>query len=171
MSDLASGRSLLLALVLTAFVLFQVTVVNTVSSTDLGTSIVKLWAEGFSDDPDVVITGKQIVKAGANQTVSGDTLPGIEAAPSFPQVNNALARKNFVYALDIREALADSWQSGARYRIEVFVDDGTTVSLLATLYIKQDTADDGQIEGATVKVDTGSNQVLGDAFTAIVTRL
>lgn len=165
------GRIPLLAFVLTASILLQVTVVNTVSSIDLGTSIVKLWTEGFSDDPDVAITGKQIVKASANQSASGDVSPGIEASPSFPPVNNALVRKNFVYALEIREAQADSWQPGVRYRVEVFVDDGTALNLLATLYIKQDIADDAQVEGATVQVDTGSTKVLGDAFTAIVTKL
>ena len=68
-------------------------------------------------------------------------------------------------------ALVDSWQSGENFKIEVWMDDGTTNDLIATLYTKQvDLVDDASIEGVKVVASSGSSNVVGDLFTIVITR-
>ena len=150
--------------------LFSVAVVSTVTSSSLGSSSIKLFAETFTDDSSVTIVGKAITKASGNVAANGTSPPGVEAAVGNPKANNALAKRNFVYAFDVEETSADSWQLGDRFEVDVYMDDGVSTTLLATVYIKQDAVDDASIEGVAVEVDTGSSQVLGNAFSAVITR-
>ena len=46
-----------------------------------------------------------------------------------------------------------------KFKIAVYMDDGTTNSLIATLYMKQDAVDDASGEGVTVMANTGLNNV------------
>ena len=150
--------------------LFSVAVVSTVTSSSLGSSSIKLFTETFTDDTSVTVIGKAITKASANAAANGTAPPGVEAAVGNPKANNALARRNFVYAFDLRETAVDSWQFGDAFQVDVYMDDGVSTTLLATVYVKQDTVDDASIEGVAIEVDTGSPQVWGDAFSAVITR-
>ena len=147
-------------------------VVNTITSNNLGSNNIKLGKEGFSDDADLVISAKQIYKlttADAGPAV-GDSAPGGESTSALPRINNALVKNKYAYEFEVKEAAVDSLQSGENFKIEVYMDDGTTTSLIATLYMKQDTVDDGSVEGVTVTANTGLPNVVGDLFSIIITR-
>ena len=164
-------RAVLLGL-LGAFMM-SIVVVNAVSSTNLGSQTLKLARETFSDDADVAVFAKQILKIKNSDVASpaGDTTPGVEAAAGLPQINNNLIKNNYAYEFEVKEAANNSWQSGENFKIEVYMDDGTTTSLLATLYTKQvDLVDDGAIEGVTVVVDNGQSNAIGDIFSIVITR-
>lgn len=149
-----------------------VMVVNAVTSTNLGNGSIKLGKETFSDDADVVVTSKRIFKLSNADAgpASGDSAPGVEATSGLPQVNNALVKNKYAYEFEMKEAALTSWQSGENFKIEVYMDDGTTNSLLATLYSQQGTVDDGNVEGVTVTVNTGDANIVGDLFSIIITR-
>ena len=67
--------------------------------------------------------------------------------------------------------LVNSWQSGENFRIEVWMDDGTTNDLIATLYAKQvDLVDDASIEGVKVVASSGSANIVGDVFSIVISR-
>jgi hypothetical protein len=70
----------------------------------------------------------------------------------------------------LKEAAANSLQAGENFKIEVYRDDGSSTSLVATLYMKQDTVDDASVEGVTVQAYTGLTDVLGDVFSIVITR-
>ncbi|MEE9248980.1 MAG: hypothetical protein V3U79_09820 [Dehalococcoidia bacterium] len=153
--------------------LMGIMVVNAVTSTDLGSQSIRLGRETFSDDTDVSVASQRIFKL-KNADVAGpagDTTPGVEAASGLPQVNNNLTRNDYAYEFVVQEAALDSFQSGENFKIEVYMDDGTTNSLLATLYTKQvDLVDDGTFEGVTVVVNSGLSSVVGDTFSIVITR-
>ena len=146
-------------------------VVNTITSNNLGSNSIKLGKEGFSDDADLVVSAKQIYKltsADAGPPV-GEGAPGGESTSALPRINNALVKNKWAYEFEVKEAAVDSLQSGENFKIEVYMDDGST-SPIATLYMKQDTVDDGSVEGVTVTANTGSANVVGDLFSIIITR-
>ncbi len=161
-------RAILLALI--GAVMMSLTVAYTVSSTNLGNRGLTLAYETFSDDADVVVASKRIFKQRSNAAAAGESAPGVEASSALPQVNNALQKNKWAYEFEVKEAAANSFQSGENFKIEVYMDDGTTNDLLATLYMKQDTVDDGNVEGVTVTVNTGEGKVVGDVFSIIITR-
>ncbi|MEE9198671.1 MAG: hypothetical protein V3U26_02615, partial [Dehalococcoidia bacterium] len=143
-----------------------------VTNTNLGSQSLKLGRETFSDDTDVVIAAKRIFKlknADAGPAV-GDSAPGLEVVDTLPQINNALVRNNYAYEFEVKEAAVTSWQSGENFKIEVYMDDGSTTSLLATLYTQQGSVDDATVEGVTVTVDTGQTTIVGDSFSMVVSR-
>ncbi len=153
--------------------LMGIMVVSAVTSTNLGTESIRLGRETLSDDADVSVASQRIFKV-RNPDVAGpagDTTPGVEAASGLPQINNQLVRNNYAYEFVVQEAALNSYQSGENFKIEVYMDDGTTNSLIATLYMKQVTLiDDGTIEGVTVVVDSGLSSVVGDTFSIVITR-
>lgn len=145
-------------------------VVNTVGSTDLGSSSVKLAVETFTDDPDVAITTVGVLKIPSNASAIGGSGPGVEATSAIPAVNNATTKNNYAYRFEIKESGVAAWQSGENFLVEIYGDDGSTTSLLATLYIQQSIVDDVSIEGVAVTVDVGSSTIVPDSFDIIVTR-
>ena len=54
--------------------------------------------------------------------------------------------------------------------MDVYSDDGLSVTLRGTLYLKQDTVDDGNVEGVKVKIDTGYSNQIDDVWSILVTR-
>ena len=146
----------------------SITMVSTVTSTDItpaGGGGISLARETFSDDTDVVVTYKRIFKIKTADIASpvGDTALGIEASSAIPQINNDLQRNNYAYEFEVKEAALTSWQSGENFKIEVWMDDGSTNNLLGTLYTKQvDLVDDASIEGVKVVTST--------VFSIIITR-
>ena len=170
----AFRQAMLLGLI--GALLTGITMVSTVTSTDIGPTGgggISLARETFSDDADVVVSYKRIFKIGNADAASpvGDTAPGVEATSAIPQINNNLQRNRYAYEFEVKEALADSWQSGENFKIEVWMDDGTTNNLLATLYTKQvDLVDDAIIEGVKVVASSGSINILGDVFSIVISR-
>ena len=164
----ALKRALLLGAlgaVLTSFIAVQA-----VTSTNLGNGSVKLATESFSDDADVSVAGKGIMVVGANASAAGASAPGVEVDNTLPAVRNALTKNNYAYEFEVKEAAVASFQSGENLKIEVYGDDGSTTTLLATLYTQQGSVDDVNVEGVTVTVDLGSTTVVHDNFDVIVTR-
>ena len=147
--------------------------VNAVTTINLGSGSIRLGRETFSDDTDVTAVSQRIFKL-RNADVAGpagDSAAGVEAASGLPQVNNNLTRNKYAYEFVVQEAALNSFQSGENFKIEVYMDDGTTNSLISTLYMKQVTlVDDGSIEGVTVVVDTGLSKTVGNTFSLVITR-
>ena len=164
----ALKRALLLGVigaVLTGFIAAQA-----VTSTNLGNGSVKLATESFSDDADVSVVGKGIMVVASNASALGGSAPGVEMDNTLPAVRTALTKNNYAYEFEVKEAAVTSFQSGENLKIEVYGDDGTTTTLLATLYTQQGTVDDVNVEGVTVTVDLASTSIVHDNFDIIVTR-
>ena len=88
---------------------------------------------------------------------------------ALPQVNNTLVRNNYAYEFEVKESSPDTLGVGENLKIEVYMDDGATTSLLATLYTQGATGD-SSVKGVTVTVDPGVSNALGDAFSVVITR-
>ena len=144
--------------------------VNTLTSTSQ-TSAVTLANETFTADVDSATTFKGLSKATTAAAAAGATAPGVEATNVLPVVQTALIKNNYVYTVEFKEAGITSWPAGRQYKIEVYGDDGTTVSLLATVYTQQATADASNIDGVTIKVDTGSASTTYNSYSIIVTKV
>ena len=149
--------------ILTSFMVAQA-----VTSTNLGSSTVKLAFETFSDDADVTVTAVGIGLVSSNTAAAGDTAPGVEIVDTLPAVNNALTKNNYFYRFNVQESGVATLQSAENLKIELYGDDGTTTSLLATLYTQQVTVDDVNVEGAQVTVDVGST--VHDTYDIVVSR-
>lgn len=162
-------RAILLGLV--GALVIGVVVANAVTSTTLGGGGLTLAKESFSDDADVAVASKRIFKQGSTVAAVGDSAPGLEATDTLPQVTNGKgAGAEYAYEFEVKEAAVNSWQIGENFKIEVYMDDGTTTSLLATLYTQQGTVDDVNVEGVTVTAFTGLANALGNVFSIIITR-
>ena len=111
-----------------------------------------------------------VLKSGANAAAAGTSAPGIESNDILPAVNNALTKNNYAYRFEMKESGATTWQLGENFKIEVYGDDGATITLLATVYTQQATVDDANVEGVTVTVDLGSSSTIHDAFDIVITR-
>ena len=150
--------------ILTGFV-----VVYTVNSSQLSTGDIRLSYETFVDD--TIVTVSQVgIKI--NQTTvgaAGGSPLGIEADDTLPNVNNALTRNNYAYEFTVKEAAIADWQSGKNLKIEVYGDDGSNTTILATLYLQQSVVDDLTIEGVSVAVDLASQTVVHDNFDIVIT--
>ncbi|MBI4338984.1 MAG: hypothetical protein HY680_03425 [Chloroflexi bacterium] len=144
--------------------------VNTLSSTS-SSATVTLANESFTSDLDTAITWSGLSKQNSNAAASGDSAPGIEATSSLPAIQTALTKNDYVYSFEFKEAAVASWGAGRQYKVEVYGDDGSTVTLLATLYTQQAVASDAAIDGVTVKVDTGSSSTAYDGYSIVITKV
>ena len=145
------------------------TVANTVTSTTLGNASIKLASEVFTDDGDVAVAAVGILKVASTISAVGDSGPGVNMALGLPAVNTALTKNNFAYRFEVKEDTADSLLVGEDLKIEVYGDDGTTTTLLATLYAAG-VAADGNAKGVTATIDLGSTTVVHNSFNIVVTR-
>ncbi len=128
-------------------------------------------SETFGDDPDVVVTSEGIQIISLPTAAVGDNAPGVEVTSAVPAVNNALTQNNLAYRFRVKEKAPGSWKAGEQFRIEVYgAYNGSTTSLLATLYVQQSKADDMKVEGVTATIDGGSSNSFPDGFDIIVTR-
>jgi hypothetical protein len=147
--------------------------VNTFTSTSLGISPIKLRNDNFSNDADLGVSAKRLFKEISVVVAAGTDPPGVEATSGLPRVTNGqseLLFARYLYRFEVKEAAANSLQAGENFKIEVYRDDGSSTSLVATLYMKQDTVDDASVEGVTVQAYTGLTDVLGDVFSIVITR-
>ncbi len=145
------------------------TVANTVTSTSLGSGSVKLANEVFTDDGDVAVAAVGVLKVSANAAAVGDSPTGVAIALGLPAVNNTLTKNNFAYRFEVKESSADTLIAGEDLKIEVYGDDGSTTTLLATLYTQGATADTN-VKGVTATVDLGSSTIIHNSFDIVVTR-
>lgn len=165
----ALGWAILLGVIGALFTGFMV--VNTVTSSSLGNGNVKLANETFSDDGDITVVRKGIKLVQANSSgATGDSAPGVEITSPFSAVNNDLIQNNYAYEFEVKEFGDATLQSGEDLKIQVYGDDGSSTTLLATLYTQQGTVDDVSVEGVTVTVDLGSATTVHDDFDIVVTR-
>ncbi len=162
----ALKRALLLGIV--GALLMSFMVAQAVTSTNLGTSSVSLATETFTDDADVTVTAVGVGVVGSNTAAAGDSAPGVEIVDTLPAVNNALTKNNYFYRFDVQESGIDTLGSAENLKIEVYGDDGSTTTLLATLYTQQVTVDAANAEGVTATVDVGST--VHDSYDIIVSR-
>jgi hypothetical protein len=155
-----------------AFLSSGIVFAATVTSTDLGSGLIKLGKQTYIDDSYVVIdvANTSIKKNSKNAAAIGDSSPGVEADDTLPSAQTALVKKNYRYDLKVREAAVDSWDAGDRFRVDVYSDDGSSVTLRGTLYLKQDTVDDAKVEGVKVGVETGYSSQIDDVWSVVVTR-
>ena len=153
-------------------VLMGITVVNTVTSSNLGSSSISLANQTFSNESAVTIIPQSIGKASGNASAIGDTLgTAVEGAAPYGTARTALVKRNYSYRFDMQEASVASWQSGDQFKVDVYMDDGSTNSLIGTLYVEQVAlVDDLSIEGVSIEMDTGLKTALGDTFSIIITR-
>lgn len=158
----------LVAAILSSGIVFAATV----TSTEMGVSLIKLGRQDYSNDSYVVIdVANTIIKKNSkNDAPIGDSSPGLEADEFLGSIQTSLVKKNYRYQFKVREASADSWNSGDRFRVDVYSDDGSSVTLRGTLYLKQDTVDDALVEGVKVNIDTGYSTQIDDVWSIVVTR-
>jgi len=152
--------------VLVAMLLAAVTAASAFTVNSLVRYLV-MQQETLQLDPDVVVVPTGVEKASGNQTANGTAAPGVEATNTLPQINNPITKGNWVYTFQVKEAAADSWPAGRRYRVLVYADS----NLLTTLYLQNGTAANNQIEGVTVKVDLGSSTTIPDSIAVHVERV
>ena len=157
---------------LAAAILTSVVVANALTATDLGggTESIDLAVNTFADDADVEITRLGLFKSSTTTAAVGDSAAGIEATVALPAVNNALTRNYWAYRFTVQETGVDVWGVGEDFKFDVYGDIGSTTTLLATLYLQQGVADDGDIEGVTATIDLGSATVVYDTFDILVRR-
>lgn len=164
----ALKRALLLGVI--GAILMSFMGVQTLTSTNT-TATITLANETVTADADTAVTYKGLSKVASNAAAAGTTAPGVEGTTALAAVQTALTKNNYAYSFEFKEAAITSWPATRQYKIEVYGDNGTTVSLLATLYTQNATADATAIEGVTVKIDTGSASTTYDSYSAIVTKV
>ncbi len=144
--------------VLTSFMVAQA-----VTTTNLGTSNVKLLTQSYADDTNASTTpsGIFVIDTSAGAATS------VEAATTFGALNNALTSGNYAYRFDVKELSGGDWPLNQTYEIKLYGTTGGTVSLLGTYNTLQATADAG-LEGVTVTHDVGAT--VPDSFDIIATR-
>jgi len=134
-----------------------------VDSDTMSLAIVK---ERIRADNDVATVFQGEARNTATRAGNGFVCPGVEAAPTSLVLRNDWTDGNWAYRALIEEASANAWPAGRVYKVELFGDS----NLIATLYFKNDTAS-GNIEGASLRVDTGSATQKPKEYTTIVSRL
>ena len=163
-------------LVALAFVVSSgMTIGGALTATDLGggTESIRLARETFANGlEDIVdVDNHQLLLQGSDETAAGDSAPGVEAAAAaYPDAHTALIQDNYTYAFDMHEVAVDSWQNGDDFTIQVYGWDGASSNLLGTLYSKQDTVENSDIEGVAVSVDSGSTDQYALTYSIVLSR-
>lgn len=132
-------------------------VVQALTAENLGTESITLDKTTFDDvtippNSGVLVTPQTVQTIASGSVAVGDSPPGVEATTALPWVNNALTADNLSYRFQVKEHQPDSFQAG----LEILVEVSEDASLVASLYMKQDTVDDLNVEGVTVEVDIGA---------------
>jgi hypothetical protein len=168
-------RALLLGVI--GAMLTSYMVVNTVSSSDItpaGGGAIKLASQTFSDDTQITVSSNGIkLVPSTDGTPVGDTLGGeVEATSSLPEVTTAVTKGNYAYEFEVNESSAADWaetDGTDDLKVEVYGDNGSTTTLLATFYIKQGVLEGSSIEGVTGTVDLGSSSTIYNTFDVVIT--
>ena len=149
--------------------LMRVVVVQSVSSTTLGSGSLKLDTQSYSDDSAVTIAAKGIKVIGSTDgTPGGTTSPGTAVSSSLPEVTTAVTKNNYAYVFEVKESGDNTLTGSETYKIEVYGDNGITTSLLATFYMNQASAEALAVEGVTATVDVGSST--DNSYDIVVTK-
>ena len=148
--------------------LMGVMVAQAVSSTNLGTTTVKLTDESFSDDLSVTVASNGIKIVPATDAVAvGTSSPGTAVTSGLPEVTTAVTAGNYSYEFEVKESGLNTLTGSETYRIEVYGTTGATNSLLATFYMNQASAEAGAVEGVTGTIDLGTS-INVDSFDIVV---
>lgn len=131
------------------------------------TSFVTLFQEQITLDADVRLTLQGHISQGGNRTANAVVCPGVEAAGNNPIARGDLTAGNLVYAGQIEEVVASSWDTTRIYRVEVFGNG----NLLSTLYFQNSNANSNQVEGVRFRADLGSPNPNINSYNTVVTRL
>jgi hypothetical protein len=148
-------------------------VVNTVTSGTIGPAgggAIKLSSQAFSSDTDITVTSVGVLVVGSATSAAGTSAPGVEATIGNAAVNNALTKDNYAYKFTVIESGVNTLTAAENLKIEIYGDNGTTTTLITTLYSQQATADAANAEGITATVDLGSATTIYDNFDVVVTR-
>ena len=131
-------------------------VAQAVTSTNLGSTTVKLADQGFSDDSAVVVfsNGIKLIPT-TDGTPVRTTSPGVDVTSSLPEVTTAVTQGKYAYEFQVKESGINALSGGEKYRIEVYGTIGTSTSLLASFYMQQVTVEGLAEEGVTGTVDVG----------------
>ncbi len=171
----STWRRLVMLAALLAIVSSSIAAATSLTATDLGggTESIRLARETFANGLEDIIDvdNHQLVLQGSDESAAGDSAPGVEAAiAAYPDVRTDLVTDNYTYIFDMHEVAIDSWQSGDDFTIKVYGYDGAVSNLLSTLYCKQDTVDDSNIEGVTVSVDSGTTDEYALTYGIVLAR-
>ena len=143
-------------------------VAQAVTTTNLGTTTVSLAAQTFADDTTVTIASLGISVIGANDgTPVGDTSPGVSITSALPEVTTAVTKNNYAYVFEVKESGVATLTATEQYKIDLYGDDGTTTTLLATFFMQQASPEAGAVEGVTATVDVGAT--VHDSYDIVVT--
>ena len=175
-SPKALRRAIILGMV-AALLTSSAVVYTAISATDLnpggaGDEDIALAVNTYVLDTEVTIQDPDLKITLATLTATGTTTPGDEPTSSFPEVRTALTADNYAYTFRVQEAAVADWLTGEDFRIRIYGFDssGPTTVQLGTLYIDQNTAEAGSVEGVQVTVDLGSGTQVYDNYDIIVDR-
>lgn len=132
------------------------------------TTNVQLTADSLQADSNVTIANNLLTQSGSAISAAGTASnSSVDATIGLATVTPGITANHWMYAVDVKEAAAGSWGSGACYKVELFTD-GT---LAGTGYIKNSTADGSNVEGVNFKIDAGATSVssLASTWTSKVT--
>ena len=176
MSKLAATtiQKVVLLGVVGAFATGFVVVYANITATDFGggDEPIRLGVNTFITDPDTTIQNSDVTIVTSSAGASAGE-PGVEAdVATFPAVNNVLTAGNYAYTVEVIESGIDTWTAGEDHRIRVYGHNNTgpAVTLLATLYFQQASANATTVEGVTVTVDIGLTTAIHDHYDIIVDR-
>ena len=162
---------------LTALLTSSMVVYTTISATDLnpggaGDEDIAIAVNTYVVDTEITIQDPDLKITFTTQTATGTTTPGDEPTSSFPEVRTALTADNYAHTFRVQEAGVADWLTSEDFRVRVYGHDasGPTTTQLGTLYIDQNTAEAGSVEGVQVTVDLGSSTVVYDNYDIIVDR-
>ena len=152
----ALKRALLLGVIgalLTSFMVAQA-----VTTDNLGTTTLKLASQTFTSDSAITVVSNGVkVIPSTDGTPVGSTSPGVTITSSLPEVTTAVTKNNYAYEFVVKEAGNATLTGTEKYKIEVYGDNGSTNSLLATFYMQQGSPESGAAEGVTGTVDVGTS--------------
>ena len=171
----ALPRAMLLGLI-GAAVAGSIVVYTNIQATDLGpgNQNVSLAVNTFVDDSEVTVDNSSITIVSASAVAAGGSAPGVEATVlTYAAVNSILTVDDYSYTFDMHETSGSDWEADNLndFRIRTFAydADGTTSTLLSTLFVDQG-ATDPAIEGVTVTIDLTFTTAIYDHFDIIVDR-
>lgn len=134
------------------------------------TTSVQVTADTLSADSSSNVASLGITPTGGGVSAAGTASnSAVEATTLLPAVSPGIGANRWVYSVEVTESSAAAWSSSACYKAELFADG----SPAGTAYFKNSTADSGNVEGVTFKVDAGSTGAssIASSWTSKVTAI
>ena len=80
----------------------------------------------------------------------------MDVTSAAASIQNAQTKNNYAYQFTVAEAAVGSLTTGDKYKLQVWGDNGSTTSLLATLYFQQTSEESSAVADVTVPIDLAS---------------